>query len=107
VDDGTGALQLAQPPRQQAAGAAGQAAGELVEAADEATLLTVTTAERHVVTEARAVTDPALELAGGAASFRTAPLERAYRAVPGGPFHLVTPEATLELAGRRALAGLG
>jgi acyl-CoA dehydrogenase len=76
-------------------------------AADEATLLTVMTAKRHVVTEARAVTDLALELAGGAAFFRASPLERAYRDVRGGPFHPLTPEATLELAGRRAFAGLG
>ncbi|MHA6785183.1 acyl-CoA dehydrogenase family protein [Pseudonocardia saturnea] len=72
--------------------------------ADEATLLAWMTAKRHVVVEARAVVDLALEVAGGPAFFRTSPLERAYRDVRGGPFHPLTPEATLELAGRSALA---
>ena len=72
--------------------------------ADEATLLAWMTAKRHAVVEARAVVDLALEVAGGPAFFRTSPLERAYRDVRGGPFHPLTPEATLELAGRSALA---
>ena len=72
-------------------------------AADEATLETVMLAKRHAVTEARAVVDTALEVAGGSAFFRGSPLERAYRDVRGGPFHPLTPEATLELVGRRAL----
>lgn len=72
-------------------------------AADEATLATVMTAKRHVVVEARAVVDLALEVAGGPAFFRTSPLERAYRDVRGGPFHPLTPEATLVLLGDRAL----
>ena len=61
-------------------------------------------AKRHAVNEARAVVDIALEVAGGSAFFRGSPLERAYRDVRGGPFHPLTPEATLELVGRRALA---
>jgi alkylation response protein AidB-like acyl-CoA dehydrogenase len=73
-------------------------------AADEATLETVMLAKRHAVNEARAVVDIALEVAGGSAFFRGSPLERAYRDVRGGPFHPLTPEATLELVGRRALA---
>jgi alkylation response protein AidB-like acyl-CoA dehydrogenase len=73
-------------------------------AGDEATLLAWMTAKRHAVTEARAVVDIALEVAGGPAFFRSSPLERAYRDVRGGPFHPLTPEATLELAGRHALA---
>lgn len=72
-------------------------------AADEDTLATVMTAKRHAVTEARAVVDTALEVVGGAAFFRTSPLERAYRDVRGGPFHPFTPEATLVLLGERAL----
>lgn len=72
--------------------------------ADEATLETVMLAKRHAVNEARAVVDIALEVAGGSAFFRGSPLERAYRDVRGGPFHPLTPEATLELVGRRALA---
>ena len=70
-------------------------------AADEATLETVMLAKRHAVNEARAVVDTALEVGGGAAFFRSSPLERAYRDVRGGPFHPLTPEATLELVGRR------
>jgi alkylation response protein AidB-like acyl-CoA dehydrogenase len=73
-------------------------------AADEATLETVMLAKRHAVNEARVVVDVALEVAGGSAFFRGSPLERAYRDVRGGPFHPLTPEATLELVGRRALA---
>jgi len=72
-------------------------------ALDEATLATVMTAKRHAVTEARAVVDLALEVAGGAAFFRRSPLERAYRDVRGGPFHPLTPEATLALLGDREL----
>jgi alkylation response protein AidB-like acyl-CoA dehydrogenase len=72
-------------------------------AADEASLETVMLAKRHAVVEARTVVDTALEVGGGAAFFRSSPLERAYRDVRGGPFHPLTPEATLELVGRRAL----
>jgi acyl-CoA dehydrogenase len=61
------------------------------------------TAKRHAVVEARAVVDTALEVAGGAAFYRRSPLERAYRDVRGGPFHPLTPEATLTLLGERAL----
>ena len=71
--------------------------------ADEATLETVMLAKRHAVNEARVIVDMALEVAGGSAFFRGSPLERAYRDVRGGPFHPLTPEATLELVGRRAL----
>jgi alkylation response protein AidB-like acyl-CoA dehydrogenase len=79
--------------------------GEMGEdpAPDETTLETVMLAKRHAVVEARFVVDAALEVAGGGAFFRTSPLERAYRDVRGGPFHPLTPEATLELVGRRAL----
>lgn len=72
-------------------------------AADEATLATVMAAKREAVTAARAVVDTALEVAGGPAFFRTSPLERAYRDVRGGPFHPLTPEATLTLLGSREL----
>jgi alkylation response protein AidB-like acyl-CoA dehydrogenase len=61
------------------------------------------TAKRHAVLEARAVVDRALEVAGGAAFFRSSPLERAYRDVRGGPFHPLTPEATLARLGEAAL----
>lgn len=72
-------------------------------APDEETLETVMLAKRHAIDEARVVVDLALEVAGGSAFFRGSPLERAYRDVRGGPFHPLTPEATLELVGRRAL----
>ncbi|WP_244930401.1 acyl-CoA dehydrogenase family protein [Nocardioides sp. W7] len=71
--------------------------------ADQATLITLMTAKREAVTAARTVADLALEVAGGPAFFRGSPLERAYRDVRGGPFHPLTPEATLELVGRDAL----
>ena len=74
-------------------------------AADETTLATVMTAKREAVTAARAVADIAMEVAGGSAFFRTSPIELAYRDVRGGPFHPLTPEATLALLGSRALAG--
>jgi acyl-CoA dehydrogenase len=73
-------------------------------AADDPTLDAVLTAKRHVVVEARAVVDRALEVAGGVAFFRRSPLERAYRDVRGGPFHPLTPEATLARLGENALA---
>jgi alkylation response protein AidB-like acyl-CoA dehydrogenase len=72
---------------------------------DEAALATVMTAKRHVVTEARAVVDLALEVVGGRAFYRSSPLERAYRDVRGGPFHPLTPEDTLTLVGQRTLHG--
>ena len=73
-------------------------------ALDDATLATVMTAKRQAVVEGRAVVDTALEVAGGAAFYRRSQLERAYRDVRGGPFHPLTPEATLTLLGERALA---
>ncbi|MFR9806892.1 acyl-CoA dehydrogenase family protein [Pseudonocardia sp. RS010] len=72
--------------------------------ADDPTLDAVLTAKRHAVVEAREVVDRALEVAGGPAFFRSSPLERAYRDVRGGPFHPLTPEATLARLGERALA---
>ena len=70
---------------------------------NEPVIATLMTAKRHAVLEARAVVDRALEVVGGAAFFRRSPLERAYRDVRGGPFHPLTPEATLELLGQREL----
>ncbi len=72
-------------------------------AADLDALDALMTAKRHVVTEARAVVDIALEVAGGAAFHRSSPLERAYRDVRGGPFHPLTPEATLAAVGARVV----
>ncbi|MFD1538931.1 acyl-CoA dehydrogenase family protein [Nonomuraea guangzhouensis] len=72
--------------------------------ADERTLTTLMVAKRHAVCEAKAIVDLALDVVGGAAFFRTSPLERAYRDVRGGPFHPINPEATLAMAGTGALA---
>lgn len=72
--------------------------------ADLPPLNTVMAAKRHAVLEAVAVTDLALQVAGGPAFYRTSPLERAYRDVRGGPFHPLTPEATLDSLSRTALA---
>lgn len=74
-------------------------------ALDKGTLDVLMTAKRAAICEARAVVDLALEAAGGPAFFRSSTLERAYRDVRGGPFHPLTPEATLDLIGSRALAG--
>jgi alkylation response protein AidB-like acyl-CoA dehydrogenase len=76
-------------------------------AADEATLATVMTAKRHAVLESRAVVDLAMDAVGGAAFFRSSPLEQAYRDVRGGPFHPLTPEATLALLGEIELRPVG
>ena len=71
---------------------------------DPVVLEALMTAKRHAVLEAVAVTDLALQVAGGPAFSRGTRLERAYRDVRGGPFHPLTPEATLEAVGTAALA---
>jgi alkylation response protein AidB-like acyl-CoA dehydrogenase len=71
---------------------------------DMTSVRTVLVAKRHAVLEAVAVTDLALQVAGGPAFYRRSPLERAYRDVRGGPFHPMTPEATLADVGEAALA---
>lgn len=76
-------------------------------AADDATLATLMTAKRHAVLEAKTIVDLALEAVGGAAFFRTSPLERAYRDVRAGLFHPLTPEATLAFLGGLALQDPG
>jgi alkylation response protein AidB-like acyl-CoA dehydrogenase len=73
-------------------------------APDMTAVRTVLLAKRHAVLEAVAVTDLALQVAGGPAFYRRSPLERAYRDVRGGPFHPMTPEATLADVGEAALA---
>ena len=72
--------------------------------ADDDTLATVMTAKRHAVAGGPG---RGRHRAGGgrrSAFFRTSALERAYRDVRGGPFHPLTPEATLAFVGERALA---
>jgi alkylation response protein AidB-like acyl-CoA dehydrogenase len=73
-------------------------------APDMTAVRTVLVAKRHAVLEAVAVTDLALQVAGGPAFYRRSPLERAYRDVRGGPFHPMTPEATLVDVGEGLLA---
>ena len=60
-------------------------------------------AKRHVVTEAQAVVELAMEAVAGSAYFKSSPLERAYRDVRAGLFHPLNPERTLTYAGRLAL----
>jgi acyl-CoA dehydrogenase len=60
-------------------------------------------AKRSVVLAAQAVVDLAMQAVGGAAYFKRAPFERAYRDVRAGPFHPMSPETTLLFAGRSAL----
>jgi alkylation response protein AidB-like acyl-CoA dehydrogenase len=71
--------------------------------ADDWALATVMTAKRHVVTEAQAVVDLAMETVGGSGYFRSSPLEQAYRDVRAGLFHPLNPERTLLYTGRLAL----
>lgn len=68
-------------------------------------LHTLMAAKRHVVLESIAVTDIALQVAGGQAFYRRSRLERAYRDVRAGSFHPMTPEATLTALGEETLAG--
>jgi alkylation response protein AidB-like acyl-CoA dehydrogenase len=49
------------------------------------------------------VCDLAMEVAGGAAFFKGSTIERAYRDVRAAKFHPLTPELTLQHAGRLAL----
>jgi alkylation response protein AidB-like acyl-CoA dehydrogenase len=70
-------------------------------------LATVMIAKRQAVIDAIAVVDLAMDVLGGRAYFRSAPLERAYRDVRAGTFHPLTPEATLAYAGKLALGGSG
>lgn len=84
--------------------------GALAEAGENppaslAVLHTLMAAKRHVVLESIAVTDIALQVAGGQAFYRRSPLERAYRDVRAGSFHPLTPEATLTALSEEALAG--
>jgi acyl-CoA dehydrogenase len=72
-------------------------------APDDRALAAVMIAKRHVVTEAQAVVDLAMETVGGSAYFRSSPLEQAYRDVRAGLFHPLNPERVLLYAGRLAL----
>jgi alkylation response protein AidB-like acyl-CoA dehydrogenase len=58
------------------------------------------TAKRTIALHGIEVCDLAMEVGGGAAFFRTSPIERAYRDVRGVKYHPFTPEQTLLHAGR-------
>ena len=70
-------------------------------------LATLMLAKRQAVTEAIEVVNLAMELLGGRSFFKRSPLERAYRDVRAGTFHPLTPEITLEDAGKLALGEPG
>lgn len=72
-------------------------------APDDKAMEPVMIAKRHVVTEAQAVVDLAMEAVGGSAYFTSSPLQQAYRDVRAGVFHPLNPERTLTYAGRLAL----
>ena len=72
-------------------------------ALDDRAVAPLMVAKRHVVTEAIATVDLAMEIVGGSAYFKRSPLERAYRDVRAGAFHPFTPEKTLLYAGSLAL----
>ena len=60
-------------------------------------------AKREISIGGIEVCDLAMEVAGGAAYFRTSPIERCYRDVRGAKFHPFTPEQTLIHAGKVSL----
>jgi acyl-CoA dehydrogenase len=72
-------------------------------ALDDQAVAPVMLAKRHIVTEAVAVVDLAMEIVGGSSYFKRSPLERAYRDVRAGMFHPFTPEKALLYAGSLAL----
>ena len=72
-------------------------------ALDDRAVAPLMVAKRHIITEATATVDLAMEIVGGSAYFRRSPLERAYRDVRAGAFHPFTPEKTLLYAGCLAL----
>jgi acyl-CoA dehydrogenase len=69
-----------------------------------ATVTAVLAAKREVALAGVEVVDLAMEVAGGAAYYRTSPIEQAYRDIRGAKFHPLAPEETLVHAGK---VGLG
>jgi alkylation response protein AidB-like acyl-CoA dehydrogenase len=67
------------------------------------TVVEVMAAKREIAIGGIEVCDLAMDVGGGAAFFRTSPIERCYRDVRGAKFHPFTPEQTLIHAGRVAL----
>jgi acyl-CoA dehydrogenase len=69
-----------------------------------ATVTAVLAAKREVALAGIEVVDLAMEVAGGAAYYKTSPIEQAYRDIRGAKFHPLAPEETLVHAGK---VGLG
>ena len=67
------------------------------------TVVAVMAAKREIALAGIEVCDLAMEVAGGAAYYRTSPIEQCYRDVRGVKFHPFTPEETLVHAGKVAL----
>lgn len=70
---------------------------------DNTAMATVMIAKRHIITSAQTVVELAMDAVGGSAYFSSSPLSRAYRDVRAGSFHPLSPERTLNFAGRLAL----
>ena len=66
-------------------------------------VVAVMAAKREVALAGIEVCDLAMDVAGGAAYYRTSPIEQCYRDIRGAKFHPLSPEATLLHAGRLAL----
>jgi acyl-CoA dehydrogenase len=67
------------------------------------TLVALMAAKREIALAGIEVCDVAMEVAGGAAYYRSSPIEQAYRDVRAVKFHPFTPEETLVHAGKVAL----
>jgi acyl-CoA dehydrogenase len=67
------------------------------------TVAAVMTAKREIALAGIEVCDLAMDVAGGAAYYRTSPIERGYRDIRGAKFHPFGPEETLMHAGKLAL----
>ena len=67
------------------------------------TVAAVMAAKREIALAGIEVCDLAMDVAGGAAYYRTSPIARCYRDVRGAKFHPFGPEETLVHAGRLAL----
>lgn len=67
------------------------------------TVVAVMAAKREIAIGGVEVCDLALEVGGGAAYYRTHPIEQCYRDVRGAKYHPLTPEESLVHAGKVAL----
>ncbi|HEX7276346.1 MAG TPA: acyl-CoA dehydrogenase family protein [Acidimicrobiales bacterium] len=67
------------------------------------TVVAVMAAKREIALAGAEVCDLALEVGGGAAYYRTQPIEQCFRDVRGAKYHPLTPEETLVHAGKVAL----